>query len=164
MPLSKDRRDIGYGLPHIVYSFSTHLALVEVDTLTGELKIIGYASATDVGKILNRKVLEGQVEGGVAQGIGAALTEEVILKDGKALNANFTTYNIPGARDLPDIETLFVDTYEPTHPYGMKGAGEINVDAPPAAISNAIFNACGIRLTSTPFTPVKILDLLRESK
>ncbi len=162
MPLSKDRRDIGYGLPHIVYSFSTHLALVEVDTLTGELSIIGYASATDVGRILNRKVLEGQVEGGVAQGIGAALTEEVVLKDGKALNSNFTTYNIPGARDLPDIETLFVGTYEPTHPYGMKGAGEINVDAPPAAIGNAIFSACGIRLKSTPFTPLKILEALRE--
>ncbi len=162
MPLSKDRRDIGYGLPHIVYAFSTHLALVEVDTLTGELRVIRYVSATDVGKILNKKVLEGQVEGGVAQGIGAALTEEVVLKEGKVLNSNFTTYNIPGSRDLPDIETLFVGTYEPTHPYGMKGAGEINVDAPPAAIGNAIFNACGIRITSTPFTPVKILKALEN--
>ncbi len=164
MPLSKDRRDIGYGLPHIVYSFSTHLALIEVDTLTGELKVIGYASATDVGKILNRKVLEGQVEGGVAQGIGAALTEEVILKEGRALTSNFTTYNVPGPRDLPDIETLFVDTHEPTHPYGMKGAGEINVDAPPAAIGNALFNACGIRIKSTPFTLVKILKELEKNK
>jgi len=164
MPLSKDKKDLGHGLPHIVYTFSAHLALIEVDVLTGELKILRYVSATDVGKILNLKVLEGQVEGGVAQGIGAALTEEVILKNGKVLNSNFTTYNIPGARDLPDIEKLFVDKYEPTHPYGMKGAGEINVDAPPAAISNALYNACGIRLNSTPFTPSKILNALGELK
>ena len=164
MPLSKDKRDIGFGLPHIVYSFSTHFTIVEVDILTGEIKIIGYVSSTDVGKILNPKVLEGQVEGGVAQGIGAALTEEIILKNGKALNANFTTYNIPGARDLPDIEKLFVDTYEPTHPYGIKGAGEINMDAPPPAIGNAIYMAIGKRIDTIPFTPVKILKAINGEK
>lgn len=157
MPLAKDRREIGSGLPHIIYAFAAHLALVEVDTLTGEVRVLGYATSTDVGKILNLSLFEGQVQGGVTQGIGAALMEEMKLSNGKVLNPDFTTYMIPTASDIPDIEVLTVDGYEPTGPFGLKGAGEISVDGPPPAIGNAIRMAIGRRMRKIPFTPEKVL-------
>ncbi|MCD6420729.1 MAG: xanthine dehydrogenase family protein [Synergistetes bacterium] len=157
MPISKDRRDIGSGLPHIVYAYATHLAVVEVDILTGKVRVIGYCSVSDVGKVINPPVFEGQVEGAVAQGIGAALTEGIKLKDGLALNNNFTTYIVPTAVDVPQIEVIAVESAEPTGPFGLKGTGEINVDAPPAAVVSAIENAVGVRVSSLPVSPEEII-------
>ncbi len=158
MPVAKDRKDIGSGLPHIVYAYATHLAVVEVDILTGRVRVLGYCSVSDVGKVINPPVFEGQVEGAVAQGIGAALMEGIKLKDGVALNNNFTTYIVPTAADLPKIEVIAVEGREPTGPFGMKGTGEINVDAPPAAICSAVEDAVGVRARTLPISPEEVIN------
>lgn len=156
-PVAKDKHEIGHGLPHIIYSYSAHMALVEVDALTGKVTILKYITATECGKVLNPQLLKGQIQGGTAQGMGYALSEGLRLKDGKVLNNRMSTYIIPGMRDVPDIECIHVETYETTGTFGMKGAGEISIDAPAPAISNAICNAVSYRSFSLPVTAEKIL-------
>jgi CO/xanthine dehydrogenase Mo-binding subunit len=161
-PVAKDKHEIGHGLPHIIYSYAAHMALVEVDTLTGEVRIIKYITATDCGKVINPQSLKGQIHGGAAQGIGYALYEGLKLKDSKVLNNKMSTYIIPTIMDVPDIETLHVEPYETTGAFGMKGVGEISIDAPAPAIANAVNNAVGYRCFSLPITAEKIL--LKDKK
>jgi CO/xanthine dehydrogenase Mo-binding subunit len=161
-PVAKDKHEIGHGLPHIIYSFAAHLVLVEVDILTGEVKLIKYIAATDCGKVINPQSLKGQIQGGAAQGIGYALFEGLKLKDSRVLNNKMSTYIIPSIMDVPDIETLQVEPYETTGSFGMKGVGEISIDAPAPAISNAVYNAVGYRCFSLPITAEKIL--LKENR
>lgn len=156
-PLSRDGHEIGHGLPHIIYSHAAHLAVVEVDTLTGAVKIIDYLTATECGKVLNPVLLEGQVHGGVAQGIGYGLYEGLSLKDGKILNNKMSTYIIPSIMDVPNIDCLHVEPYETTGAFGMKGAGELSIDAPAPTLSNAIYDAVAYRSYSLPITAEKIL-------
>lgn len=156
-PIAKDRHEIGHGLPHIIYSYSAHMALVEVDTLSGKVSILKYITATDCGKVLNPQLLDGQIQGGTAQGIGYALSEGLKIKNGKVLNNRMSTYIIPGIKDVPEIQCLHVETYETTGTFGMKGAGEISIDAPAAAISNAIYDAAKYRSFSLPVTAEKII-------
>jgi CO/xanthine dehydrogenase Mo-binding subunit len=108
---------------------------------------------------------EGQVEGAVAQGLGFALTEEMILDDtGRMINPSFADYKIFGAKDMPKLTTILVETNEPLGPFGAKSAGEVSINGPAPAIANAIFNAIGIRFTKLPIRPEEVLRALRPAR
>ena len=108
--------------------------------------------------------LEGQIEGGVAQGIGFALWEDILFQDGKVLNPNFTDFKVPLALDLPHIKTIIVEPYDPIGPFGAKGVGQSCLVPAAPAIANAIFNAVGVRITDLPITSEKILKALSEKQ
>ncbi|MFH1453825.1 MAG: molybdopterin cofactor-binding domain-containing protein, partial [Armatimonadota bacterium] len=145
--------------------FSAHFAEVEVDTLTGKVKLLKYVAATDCGTAINPTLAEGQVEGAVVNGLSFALTERFIFNSkGKLLNANLSDYKIFSTSDMPELKAILVPTYESTGPYGAKSVSEIGINGPMPAISNAIYNACGIRLRHAPFTPDKVLGELKKKK
>jgi CO/xanthine dehydrogenase Mo-binding subunit len=141
--------------------FSTQFCDVEVDPETGRVTILRFVAAQDVGRAIHPSYVEGQIQGGVAQGIGWALNEEYIYNaKGQLDNAGFLDYRCPVASDLPMIETILVEVPNPTHPYGAKGVGEVNICPPMAAIANAIEMATGKRLTELPMSPPKVLEAL----
>jgi CO/xanthine dehydrogenase Mo-binding subunit len=141
--------------------FSAQFCDVEVDPETGHVKILRYVAAQDAGRAVHPKYVEGQMEGGVVQGIGWALNEEYIYdREGHLSNAGFLDYRIPVASDLPMIETIIVEVPNPNHPYGVKGVAEANIVPPMAAIANAIYNATGKRMTELPMSPPKVLAAL----
>jgi CO/xanthine dehydrogenase Mo-binding subunit len=134
---------------------------VEVDIETGVVHPVHIVSAVDVGKALNPDICEGQVEGAVAQGLGYALTEEIkIGSKGQVLNPTFMDYKIFCADDMPALTTILVEAEEPTGPFGAKSVAEIAINGPAPAISNAIYDAIGVRLHSLPMTPEKVLAAL----
>ncbi len=137
--------------------FSTQFCDVEVDPETGKVTILRFVAAQDVGKAIHPSYVEGQIQGGVAQGIGWALNEEYIYdRNGRLDNAGFLDYRVPVASDMPMIEPVLVEVPNPAHPYGAKGVGEVNICPPMAAIANAIDHAIGRRLTELPMSPPKI--------
>lgn len=137
--------------------FSAHFAEVEVDTLTGKVKVLRYVAAVDCGTAINPKLAEGQTEGGVLNGISYALTERYLFSPkGKMLNGSFQHYKIMTMRDKPDIKTILVPSYEKTGPYGAKSVSEICINGPLPAIANAIYNAVGARLRESPFTAERV--------
>ena len=137
--------------------FSTQFCDVEVDPETGKVTILRFVAAQDVGKAIHPSYVEGQIQGGVAQGIGWALNEEYIYdRNGRLDNAGFLDYRVPVASDMPMIEPILVEVPNPAHPYGAKGVGEVNICPPMAAIANAIDNAIGRRLTELPMSPPRI--------
>jgi CO/xanthine dehydrogenase Mo-binding subunit len=155
--------ETGQGNPYFVYTYSTHMAQVAVDIETGEVDIEHYVAAFDVGKAINPRALEGQIEGGVAMGLGYALMEEVVLKDGAIQNLNLQDYLIPTALDVPDIQPIILEMPNELGPYGAKGIGEMpNIPATPA-ILNAITNACGGRVRSLPADPEKVFWAIKEA-
>ncbi|MBN2170089.1 MAG: molybdopterin-dependent oxidoreductase [Candidatus Krumholzibacteriota bacterium] len=138
-------------------------AEVEVDTETGLVTLVDFAAVADCGALINPNLAKVQIEGGVVQGVGMALHEEVRVSDRGALRTDsLMTYKIPTREDVPSIRVELVESYEPTGPFGAKSAGEIGIDAPPAAIANAVANAVGVRLRDLPLTPEKVLRALRE--
>jgi CO/xanthine dehydrogenase Mo-binding subunit len=138
--------------------FSTQFCDVEVDPDTGKVTVLRFVAAQDVGRAIHRKYVEGQIQGGVVQGIGWALNEEYIYdKNGRLSNAGFLDYRIPVASDLPMIEAVIVEVPNPLHPFGVKGVGEANIVPPMAAMANAIFQATGCRMTELPMSPPKVL-------
>jgi putative selenate reductase molybdopterin-binding subunit len=142
--------------------FSAHVVEVEVDTGTGKVSVVRYVTATDCGVAINPLLAEGQVEGALLNGISYALTERYIYNDkGKLLNPSFGTYGVFFMRDLPEIRTFLVPTYEPTGPFGAKSVAEVCINGPCPAISNAIFDAAGIRLRKPPYTPETVLRALK---
>jgi CO/xanthine dehydrogenase Mo-binding subunit len=144
-------------------SFGTHLVDVEVDPETGRVTILRYTVAQDAGKAVHPSYVEGQFQGGAAQGVGWALNEEYIYgKDGKLQNAGFLDYRMPVASDLPMIDAIIVEVPNPRHPYGVRGIGETPIVPPMGAIANAIEQATGIRFTELPMSPPKILKALKE--
>ena len=144
-------------------SFGTHLVDLEVDPETGRVTILRYTVAQDAGKAIHPSYVEGQYQGGAAQGIGWALNEEYIYgADGKLQNAGFLDYRMPVASDLPMIDAILVEVPNPRHPYGVRGVGETPIVPPMAAIANAIERATGIRFTDLPISPPKVLKALRE--
>jgi len=146
-------------------TFAAHFAEVEVDTETGQVKVLNYVAAVDCGTAINPKLAEGQAEGSILNGISYALTEEFFFdENGRVLNPSFSDYKIFSTKDLPKIKTILVPTYEPSGPYGAKTIGEANIDGPLPTISNAIYNAIEIRFTETPFSPERILRALREKQ
>jgi CO/xanthine dehydrogenase Mo-binding subunit len=137
--------------------FSTQFCDVEVDPETGKVTILRFVAAQDVGRAIHPSYVEGQIQGGVVQGIGWALNEEYIYNaKGQLDNAGFLDYRCPVASDLPMIDAVLVEVPNPAHPYGAKGVGEVNICPPMAAIANAIDMAIGRRMTSLPMSPPKV--------
>lgn len=155
----KDR----YGSESGAYTFCAHAVEVEVDPQTGRVAVLDYAMATDSGTIIHPALAKGQIEGGLIQGIGYALTEGMIIEDGQCQNPNFSDYKIPCIKDIPRQCNEFVPSYEPTGPFGAKGVGEISMDPVAAAIGNAVAAAIGCRIRTLPITPEKVLTALSEA-
>ena len=151
-----------YGNIAIAYSFGTHVAEVEVDVETGQVRVLNFVAAHDVGRAINPVGVEGQIEGGVAQGIGYALLEEMKMDQGRVVNPDFLDYRIPTALDIPPIQSILVEPVDPHGPFGAKSIGETALVPTVPAIANAIYDAVGVRLTELPMTPDKILDALHE--
>jgi CO/xanthine dehydrogenase Mo-binding subunit len=151
-------------IPHWSFMYATAVALVEVDTLTGSTRVLRFLIVPDAGKVISPQNLKGQCEGGVVQGFGYALMEDAIIEDGRLKTPNFTTYLIPTIKDAPEIEVVPVETYEKTGPFGAKGAGEIAIVPVAAAISNAIYDATGVRSFTLPMTAERIFNSLRAKK
>jgi CO/xanthine dehydrogenase Mo-binding subunit len=150
-----------HGIPHLIFSYGAHLACVEVDRLTGAIEVRNYLAVTDSGRVINPQLLEQQVHGAIAQGLGYALAEEFKANEGRCLTCDFSTYIVPTSLDLPEMETIAVELHEPSGPFGLKGAGEIGVDAPLPAVANALADACGIRVNRFPMTPEAVLEALK---
>jgi CO/xanthine dehydrogenase Mo-binding subunit len=143
--------------------FATHVCDVEVDRETGHVKILRYLAVQDVGRAIHPSYVEGQMQGGVTQGIGWALNEEYIYdKDGRLENAGFLDYRVPVASDLPMIETVMVEVPNPRHPFGARGVGEVPIVPPMAAVANAIADAIGARMRDLPMSPPKVRAVLDE--
>jgi CO/xanthine dehydrogenase Mo-binding subunit len=137
--------------------FTTHICDVEVDRETGHVKILRYTAIQDVGRAIHPSYVEGQMQGGVTQGIGWALSEEYIYdKDGRLENPGFLDYRMPVASDMPMIDTVMVEVPNPRHPFGARGVGEVPLVPPMAAVANAIFDATGVRLRDLPMSPPKL--------
>ena len=146
-------------------SFGTHIADVEVDPETGRVSIVRYTVIQDAGKAVHPSYVEGQYQGGAAQGIGWALNEEYVYgDDGRLQNAGFLDYRIPVASDLPMIDTVIVEVPNPRHPYGVRGVGETPIVPPMAAIANAVEDATGIRFTELPMSPPKVLAAIEAAR
>ena len=138
--------------------FATHICDVEVDPETGRAMVIRYTAVQDVGRAIHPGYVEGQMQGGVAQGIGWALNEEYIYdKDGRLENAGFLDYRIPVASDLPMIDTVLIEVPNPRHPFGVRGVGEVPIVPPMAAVANAVAHAVGVRMPDLPISPPKLL-------
>jgi CO/xanthine dehydrogenase Mo-binding subunit len=141
--------------------FCATFAEVEVDVEPGRVRPVHIVAAVDVGRAINPDVCEGQVEGAVTQGMGYALTEEIqVGPDGQVLNPTFMDYKIFCADDMPRLTTILVEDEEPTGPFGAKSVAEIAINGPAPAISNAIYDAVGIRLHSLPMSAEKVLAAL----
>ena len=146
-------------------SFASHICDVEVDPETGSTRILRYTVIQDAGKAIHPDYVEGQFQGGAAQGIGWALNEEYIYgKDGRLQNPGFLDYRIPVCSDLPYIDTQILEIPNPNHPYGIRGVGETSIVPPLAAIGNAVSNAAGVRLNHTPMSPPRILKAIKEAR
>ena len=144
-------------------AFAAHVVDVEVDSETGKVDILRYTAAQDVGKAVHPSYVEGQIQGGVAQGVGWALNEEYFYaEDGTMRNTGFLDYRMPTCLDLPMIETILVEVANPGHPIGIRGVGEVPIIPPPAAIANAIYRATGVRMTELPMSPAKVAKAILE--
>ncbi|MEM3021039.1 MAG: xanthine dehydrogenase family protein molybdopterin-binding subunit [Candidatus Caldarchaeum sp.] len=138
------------------YSFGVQAALVEVDPETGVVKVLKIVSVHDSGRILNPMAAEGQVHGGVAMGLGYAMYEEMVLDNGRVVNASLADYLLPTSLETPPIKVVFVETPDPAGPYGAKGIGETACIPTAAAIANAVYDALGRRVKSLPIKPEKL--------
>jgi len=137
--------------------FATHIVDVEVDPETGKVQILRYTAIQDVGKAIHPTYVEGQIQGGVVQGIGWAMNEEYFYNDkGILANASLLDYRMPTALDLPMIDTILIENHYPSHPYGVRGVGEVPIVPPAAALEDAIYHAIGLRLYELPMSPPKV--------
>ena len=152
-----DKRPFPYGV---------HVAAVEVDQETGKIKILDYLVTEDVGRKINPMIIEGQMAGGLAQGIGGAMLEEFVYsEDGQPLATNFMDYLIPTAMEMPNAQLISTEDFpSPHNPLGVKGAGEGGITAAGAALANAVSNALGVEVTKLPLKPDYVLELVRKSR
>ncbi len=138
-------------------AFATHVVDVEVDAETGKVEILRYTATQDAGKAIHPSYVEGQIQGGVVQGIGWALNEEYVMgDDGSMSNTSFLDYRMPTSLDLPMIDTVIVEVANPNHPYGVRGVGEVSIVPPLAAVANAVYHATGVRMTELPMNPAAV--------
>ena len=149
---------------YVAYTFVTQIIEVEVDIDTGVVEVLNVYTAADIGKAINPKNVEGQIEGGTVQGIGMALMEEQVIKEGITLNPDLTGYLIPTSMDTPQFVTRLVENEDSEGPFGAKGIGEPATIATAPAIANAIYDAIGVRIYDLPITPEKILKALKEKR
>jgi CO/xanthine dehydrogenase Mo-binding subunit len=139
--------------------FGGHICDLEVDPETGRSRVVRYTAFQDVGKAVHPSYVEGQMQGGVAQGIGWALNEEYFYnRDGAMDNASFLDYRMPVASDLPMIDTVLIEVANPLHPYGVRGVGEVPIVPPLASVANAMRSATGVRFTELPLSPSRVLE------
>lgn len=155
--------ETGQGEAYICYAFSANVVELLVDRETGETKVLRVHSGHDVGRCINPTAGEGQVEGGVVQGLGYALVEEHQLQDGRIVNDQFSTYIIPTPLDVPEIKTILVEHEYPWGPYGAKGLGETPLIAVAPAVTAAIHHAAGVRLFEIPATPERVLKAIHKA-
>ncbi len=149
-------------IPHWSYMYASAVALVEVNTLTGQTKVLNFFLSTDSGRIINPQSYTGQCEGAIVQGLGFALTEETQIENGVVKTNNFTTYIIPSICDIPEIQVDPVETYEKIGPFGAKGLGEIGIIPVGSAVANAICDATGARIYTLPATPERVYRAIKE--
>ena len=150
--------------PTVTYTSAVHIAHVEVDAGTGAVRLLRYLVAHDCGKLINPVIVEGQIHGGVAQGVGGGLLEEMVYDEqGQLLTGTFMDYLVPTAMEVPAIETVHLEYPSPRNPLGIKGIGEGGAISPPAAIANAVEDALqpfGVRVTRPPLGPSVVLGLI----
>ena len=151
--------DDGHGDLHVCFVFAAERAVVEVDTELGLVRVLQVAAAIDVGRVLNPLGLQGQIEGGTAQGLGLALMEEIQLQDGVIRNPSFTDYLIPTILDVPPVVSVAVEEPEPGVPYGLKGIGESPTIVATAAVVAALRDATARELNRAPVTPDDLVGL-----
>jgi CO/xanthine dehydrogenase Mo-binding subunit len=151
--------ETGRGDAHVAFAFAAHRAVVEVDTELGLARVVEIATAQDVGKALNPQAVEGQIEGGIAQGLGLALMEEIQFEEGRVRNASFTDYLIPTVLDMPPVRADILELGDPHSPYGVKGVGEPPTISSTPAIVAALRNATGRELRRIPVRPEHIVGL-----
>ncbi len=157
--------ETGQGKPFNTYVYATQIAEVEVDDETGEVEVLRIVAVHDCGTPINPMLVEGQIQGGISMGVGYALEEEILFdKEGKQINPNLTNYIMPTSLDMPDIDVELVDNYDPTGPFGAKGAGEPTAVPTAACILNAIYDAVGVRITSLPATAEKVMMAILEKR
>jgi len=145
------------------YAFGTQVVELEVDTETGVIRVLQVTAAHDVGRVINRMGIEGQIEGGVVMGLGYATTEDLVVDRGQVMNPCFRDYKLVTAPEIPEIDMTFIETIDPEGPAGAKGVGEAPAICISAAIVNALYNATGVRFTELPLTPERVLRRLREA-
>lgn len=153
-----------HGYPHKIFSFAVQLVRIEVDQLTGRLKVCDLLTCVEAGRVLNPQLFEQQIQGGAAQGLGYALFEDFIVKEGKIMTGDFSTYILPTALDLPSMETVIIPLNQDDGPFGMKGVGEIGVNGVLPAVANAVAAITGTRVTGGPLTAEKILLAMEKSR
>ena len=142
------------------YAWATQVCEIEVDTQTGIVRLLKVTGAHDVGRVLNRLGIEGQIEGGIVMGQGYALTENLMVENGVVRNPNFRDYKLVTAPEIPEMDISFIETMDGEGPQGAKGVGEAPAICIAAAVANAIFNATGVRITALPFTPENVYRAL----
>ena len=148
----------GQGDAHVSFAFSAHRAVVDVDQELGLVKVVELITSQDVGRVLNPLQLQGQLEGGAAQGLGLAVLEEINVVDGRILNPSFTDYLLPTALDMPPVEkAALIEQPEPSAPFGAKGVGEPPAISSTAAVASAVRNATGLDLQRVPIRPTDIV-------
>jgi len=157
-----------FSPPGATYSSGAHLAVVEIDTETGEVQVLNYVAVDDCGRVLNHYLAEAQIHGGLAQGISQALYEEVLYdQDGQLLTGALLDYTLPLAGQVPEFVTALIETPSPNNPLGAKGVGEAGCIGGPPAIVNAVLDALsplGIKTIDMPLRPEKIWTLLQSAR
>jgi CO/xanthine dehydrogenase Mo-binding subunit len=152
----------GSGTPWQAYVFGCQVAEVEVDTSTGEVQVLGVWAAHDVGRAVNPRGVEGQIEGGIVQALGQGLMEDYKLAQGHTTTPGFAKYILPTSLDVPHVTSIIVEDPDPIGPLGVKGIGEPAMVPTIPAVMNAIYDAIGIRITSLPASPERILEALAK--
>ncbi|MBM4114136.1 MAG: hypothetical protein FJ253_12330, partial [Phycisphaerae bacterium] len=146
------------------YTFAAHACEVEVDPATGKVTVLDYVAAHDIGRAINPTLVEGQIIGGVAMGLGAALGEELIYEGGSPVNPAYVHYALPRAADMPRVRPILIEEGDPAGPYGAKSIGELGVVPAAPALANAVYDAVGVRIRDLPITPDKVLRALAEKE
>ena len=154
----------GYGNYSATYAFGAQAVEVEVDPETGHVKVLKVVVVQDVGRVINEASLDGQMHGGIVQGIGMALSEELVFDHGQPVNTSMITYRVPRIFEATEIETGYIETNDPRGPLGAKSSGEMSINPTVAAIANAVANATGIRFRTLPITPQKMLAALKRKQ
>lgn len=154
----------GSGRPWQAYVFGCQVAEVEVDTLTGEVQVLGIWAAHDVGRAVNPRGVEGQIEGGIVQALGQGLMEDYKLENGHTTTSGFAKYILPTSLDVPHVTSIILEDPDPIGPLGVKGIGEPAMIPTIPAIMNAIYDAVGVRITALPATPEKVLEAIKTAE
>jgi CO/xanthine dehydrogenase Mo-binding subunit len=154
----------GHATPWRSYVWGTQIAEVEVDTDSGEVQVLGVWAAHDIGRVINPRGVEGQIEGGVVMALGHALMEDYQQTNGHTTTPSFAKYILPTALDVPHVTSVLIQDIDPNNPLGVKGIGEPSMVATAPAIINAIYDAVGVRITSLPATPERVLEAIRAKR